>query len=116
MLTNPQSRRWVTLLSENLSTSHLVMNCSKEEFVKSPTLQLAGEALAIRVGDLAKKIMVHEPSLGGSKIWQSAARTRDFLAHHYHQIDIDILWETVTISFGELTVELEALTSDKSTL
>ena len=116
MLTNPQSRRWVTLLRENLSTSHLVMNCSKEEFVKSPTLQLAGEALAIRVGDLAKKIMVDEPSLGGSNIWQSAARTRDFLAHHYHQIDVDILWETVTISFAELTVELEALTSDKSTL
>ena len=116
MLTNPQSRRWVTLLRENLSTSHLVMNCSKEEFVKSPTLQLAGEALAIRVGDLAKKIMVYEPSLGGSNIWQSAARTRDFLAHHYHQIDVDILWETVTISFAELTVELEALTSDKSTL
>ena len=116
MLTNPQSRRWVTLLRENLSTSHLVINCSKEEFVKSPTLQLAGEALAIRVGDLAKKIMVDEPSLGGSNIWQSAARTRDFLAHHYHQIDVDILWETVTISFAELTVELEALTSDKSTL
>ncbi len=88
------------------------MNCSKEEFVKSPTLQLAGEALAIRVGDLAKKIMVNEPSLGGSKIWQSAARTRDFLAHHYHHIDINILWETVTISFAELTAELEALTGD----
>lgn len=113
MLTNPQSRRWVTLLRENLSTSHLVTNCSKEEFVKNPTLQLAGEALAIRVGDLAKKIMVNEPSLGGKEIWQSAARNRDFLAHHYHHIDIDILWETVTVSFAQLTAELEALTGDE---
>lgn len=110
MLTNPQSHRWVTLIRENLSTSHLVMSCSRDEFIDSPTLQLAGEALAIRVGDLAKKIMMHEPPLGDQKIWQSAARTRDFLAHHYHQIDIDILWETVTVSFAGLTLAREALT------
>ena len=112
MLTNPQSLRWVTLLRENLLTSHLVMNCSRDEFVSNPVLQLAGEALAIRVGDLAKRILVHEPHWGEREIWQSAARTRDFLAHHYHSIDIETLWETVTISFAELTAELEALTGD----
>lgn len=89
--------------------SHRVISCSKEEFVDDPTLQLAGEALAIRVGDLAKQIVVHEPYLGEREIWQSAARTRDFLAHHYHQLDVDILWNTVTVSFAELTAELDAL-------
>ena len=113
MLTNPRSRRWVTLLRENLSTSQQVMKCSKDEFVDNPVLQLAGEALAMRVGDLAKKILANEPHWGEREIWQSAARTRDFLAHHYHQVDIDTLWETVTISFAELTAELEALAGDE---
>lgn len=109
MLTNPRSHRWVTLLRENLSMSHRVLSCTKEEFDDDPTLHLAGEALAIRVRDLAKQIVAHEPYLGEREIWQSAARTRDFLAHHYHQVDIDILWNTVTVSFAELTAELDAL-------
>lgn len=113
MLTNPRSVRWIALLRENLATSQLVLTCSKDDFATSPTLQLAGEALAMRVQDLAKKIMVHEPQLSGRELWQSAARTRDFLAHHYHQLDTDILWETVTISFAKLTTELDSLTGDE---
>lgn len=34
--------------------------------------------------------------------WAAAARMRDRLVHHYFDIDLDVLWATVTIDLVEL--------------
>ncbi len=103
MLSDPGSLRWATLLRENLSLATTVTVRGREVFFSDRTLQLAGEALIIRVGDLAKKLVTAEPTLGDDPVWRAAARTRDFVAHHYHRVDTEALWETLTVSFGDLS-------------
>ena len=111
MLSNPKSQRWVALLEENLDTANALFACSREEFLNDPTLQLAGEALIMRVGDLAKQLHAIEPALWENSVWQSAARSRDFVAHHYHRVDVELLWETLSVSFPELARDLQRLTN-----
>lgn len=110
MLSNPKSQRWVSLLEENLDTAKALFVCSREEFLNDPTLQLAGEALIMRVGDLAKQLHGIEPALRENAVWQSAARARDFVAHHYHRVDIELLWDTLSISFPDLARDLQRVT------
>jgi len=114
VLSNPKSQRWVSLLEENLDTAKALFVCSREEFLNDPTLQLAGEALIMRVGDLAKQLHGIEPALRENAVWQSAARARDFVAHHYHRVDVELLWETLSISFPELARELQRATGRES--
>jgi len=114
VLSNPKSQLWVSLLKENLDTAETLFVCSREEFLNDPTLQLAGEALIMRVGDLAKQLHGIEPSLRENALWRSAARSRDFVAHHYHRVDVELLWETLSISFPELARELQRVTERRS--
>ena len=114
MLSNPKSQRWVSLLEENLATANTLFACSREQFLNDPTLQLAGEALVMRVGDLAKQLHGIEPALWESSVWQSAARSRDFVAHHYHRVDVELLWETLSVSFPDLARELNRVTDRSS--
>ena len=41
--------------------------------------------------------------------WSAAARTRDRLVHHYFDIDLDVLWATVTEDLPMLLSELPDL-------
>ena len=43
--------------------------------------------------------------------WSAAARTRDRLVHHYFDIDLDVLWQTVTEDVPELLARLPDLDS-----
>ena len=56
----------------------------------------------MRTGDLAKKLMASDEELAKLSLLQKAARARDFVAHHYHRIDSDQLWRTISESFIEL--------------
>jgi uncharacterized protein with HEPN domain len=114
VLSNPKSQRWVSLLEENLATANTLFACSREQFLNDSTLQLAGEALVMRVGDLAKQLHGIEPALRENPVWQSAARSRDFVAHHYHRVDVELLWETLSVSFPELARELNRVTERSS--
>jgi uncharacterized protein with HEPN domain len=40
--------------------------------------------------------------------WSDAARTRDRLIHHYFDIDLDLLWQTVTIDLPQLLTALDS--------
>jgi uncharacterized protein with HEPN domain len=63
----------------------------------------------MRVGDLAKRLVALEPALATDPMWSFAAKTRDTLAHHYHRIDLDALWETVSTSFPDLSEAIDDL-------
>lgn len=59
-------------------------------------LRLALTKLVEIVGEAAKQVS----PLGREELpdvpWSAAARTRDRLVHHYFDIDLDVLWRTVT--------------------
>lgn len=79
-----------------------------EAYRKDAALPLAFEALVNRVGDLAQRLSRADATRFTDPMWASAARTRDFVVHHYDRIDADVLWSTVTVSFPQLRELVDA--------
>lgn len=104
-----ESHRWLVILKENLAIAQSLRGCTYSEFINDPTIQLAFEAMVIRVGDLSKRLIASDPVVFSSECWLRASRARDFTAHHYHRVDLAVLYSTVTKSFTELEVELVEL-------
>lgn len=84
----------------------------RDAFDIDPALPLAFEALSNRIGDLAKRLVVLDPTRFDDPIWSNAARNRDFVAHHYSRIDPEVLWSTVSIAFPQLAQVVRAETHD----
>ncbi|MBE9109506.1 DUF86 domain-containing protein [Nodosilinea sp. LEGE 07298] len=65
-----------------------------------------GEA-ANRLSDAFKLRYSHIP-------WQSIVGMRNILAHQYDQVDVDIVWDAVSIDVPELIAILEPLLAEES--
>lgn len=59
-------------------------------------LRLALTKLVEIVGEAAKQVTPSGRAELPDVPWSAAARTRDRLVHHYFDIDLDVLWKTVT--------------------
>lgn len=59
-------------------------------------LRLALTKLVEIVGEAAKQVTAETRSAYPTVPWTAAARMRDRLVHHYFDIDLDVLWATVT--------------------
>ncbi|MCB0972663.1 MAG: DUF86 domain-containing protein [Acidimicrobiales bacterium] len=59
-------------------------------------LRLALTKLVEIVGEAAKQVSDETRAELPDVPWSAAARTRDRLVHHYFDIDLDVLWRTVT--------------------
>jgi uncharacterized protein with HEPN domain len=105
---------WVSLLLHNLELATALSKCGREEFLRNTTVQLAAEALILRVGDLSKSLIASELDLSPDLALRQAARTRDFVAHHYHRVNLDVLWETLTTSLTDLEADLRSLDKQQS--
>lgn len=105
-----QTTRWVTELRTTLDTAAQLVDRGRYAYDTDPALRLAFEALSNRVGDLAKRLVALDPARFDAPVWSAAARNRDVVAHHYHRIDLELLWQTVAHDFatlGELLDELD---------
>ena len=63
---------------------------------------LAAEALAIRAGELAKRLNRIFPEIFVDRTWRLVAQHRDKVAHDYLDLDAEALFLTVTRDFLEL--------------
>jgi uncharacterized protein with HEPN domain len=81
---------------------------TRDDLADDRMLQLALVKLVEIVGEAAKAVGEETRARYPAVPWSDAARTRDRLVHHYADVDLDRLWETVTASLPEL---LEALRS-----
>lgn len=81
----------------------------RESLDDDELLRLGLTKLVEIVGEAAKQVSGptrdHHPAVP----WSAAARMRDRLIHHYFDIDLDVLWATVTQDLPEL---LDALPAD----
>lgn len=102
-----QVKRWVTELGATLDTADALVARGRDAYDADPALQLAFEALSSRVGDLAKRLVALDPEHFSAPLWSAAARNRDIVAHHYHRIDHDLLWQTVARDFALLRALLD---------
>jgi uncharacterized protein with HEPN domain len=74
-------------------------------------LRLALTKLVEIVGEAAKQVTPSGRAELPEVPWSAAARTRDGLVHHYFDIDLDVLWQTVTEDLPELLALLADLDS-----
>ena len=69
---------------------------SRQGLQEDEVLRLALTKLVEIVGEAAKQVSQPTRDAMPSVPWSAAARMRDRLVHHYFDIDLDILWATVT--------------------
>ncbi|HYB38798.1 MAG TPA: HepT-like ribonuclease domain-containing protein [Mycobacterium sp.] len=75
-------------------------------------LRLAVTKLVEIVGEAAKQISPELQAAAPDVPWGVAARMRDRLVHHYFDINLDILWHTVTEDLPSLLETLPPFESE----
>ena len=58
------------------------------------------------VGEAAKSISITGRASLPNVPWRAAARMRDSLVHHYFDINLDVLWQTITEDLPQLPTTL----------
>ena len=74
-------------------------------------LRLALTKLVEIVGEAAKQVTDPTRTSLPGVAWSAASRMRDRLVHHYFDVDLDVLWATVTV---DLPAVLTAIGVDRS--
>jgi uncharacterized protein with HEPN domain len=69
---------------------------TRDELGDDRMLQLALVKLVEIVGEAAKAVSNDTRRRYPEVPWSAAARTRDRLTHHYFDVNLDVLWSTVT--------------------
>lgn len=78
---------------------------TRQSLEDDEVLRLALTKLLEIVGEAAKQVSEPTRQAHPSVPWSAAARMRDRLVHHYFDINIDVLWATLTEDLpGLLTV------------
>ncbi len=96
-------------LVDALATATVLVARGRDDFDRDVAVPLAFESLCNRVGDLAKQLAIVDSARFSHPIFAQAARNRDFIVHHYHRIDRDALWVTVSRDFPALSALVSEL-------
>lgn len=78
------------------TTARFVAGRTREDLATDDMLRLALTKLVEIVGEAAKQLTSSGRQKYPEVAWDDAARMRDRLVHHYFDVDLDVLWATVT--------------------
>ena len=84
-----------------------VVGRSRADLDHDEMLRLPLTKLVETVGEAAKQVGDATRARVPRVAWTDAARMHDRLVHHYFDIDLDVLWATVTEDLPELLGALE---------
>lgn len=82
---------------------------SREELARDRLLQLALTRLVEVIGEAASQVSSEGKDKWSHVPWQEAISTRNRLIHGYDVLDINILWDTVTVDLPPLIETLERI-------
>lgn len=94
------------LLDAASTAARFVENRSRADLDDDDMLRLALTKLVEIVGEAAKQVTAASRAELPALPWSAAARMRDRLVHHYFDIDLDVLWSTVTTDLPALAEQL----------
>lgn len=99
-------------LDDSIRIQHLIEAADKavtfaagkqrSELDDDELLRLALIKLVEIVGEAAKQVSEPTRQAYASVPWSAAARMRDRLIHHYFDVNLDILWTTITVDLPAL--------------
>lgn len=79
---------------------------TRQDLADDELLRLAITKLVEIVGEAAKQVSPDVRAAYPAVTWRAAARMRDRLTHHYFDINLDVLWQTVTVDLPALLADL----------
>lgn len=97
------------MLSHSKEAVELLGGISKDIFVGDRLKQLALTRLVEIVGESANRVTSGTQNRHPEIPWRQIIDTRNRLIHGYDLIDLDILWNTLTVDLPELILLLENL-------
>lgn len=87
-------------------------NRTRQSLEEDELLRLGLTKLVEIVGEAAKQVSGTTRAAHPDVPWSAASRMRDRLIHHYFDIDLDILWVTVTEDLPQLLKVLPRVESE----
>lgn len=82
---------------------------ARADLDKDEMLALALTRLLEIIGEAAKNTTPATKARAPSVPWRSMERMRDLLIHGYYVVNLDVVWDTVTVDLPPLVSELAAL-------
>lgn len=76
----------------------LVVNVGRADFSSSLLHVRAAERLLEIIGEASNSLSEDFKGVHSDVAWRDVAALRILLAHHYHRVDLDQVWEIATVS------------------
>ena len=87
---------------QQTTAAHQDFGCSKERFLQSTTYQNAVCMCVLQIGELIGKLSEGFRIEHSEIPWHKIRGMRNFVAHEYGKLDLEIVWFTATRSIPEL--------------
>ena len=97
------------VLSEIDIASQFLSDCTLEEFTADELLKRAVCMTVINIGELVKSLSDDFRKQHTDIPWKEIAGFRDIAAHKYQTLKMEDVYETVTVDFSELLLQIRLL-------
>ena len=87
---------------EQVETAHRDFDCSRERFQTSTTYQNAVCMCILQIGELVGKLTDSFREAHDDIPWHKIRGMRNFVAHEYGKLDLDVVWFAAVKSVPEL--------------
>jgi uncharacterized protein with HEPN domain len=84
----------------------LVVDVGREAFAASLLHRRAAERLLEIIGEASTALSDGFKALHPEVAWRDVGALRILLAHHYHRIDLDQVWQIATVAVSDLVRHL----------
>lgn len=85
-----------------IETAHQDFGSSRERFNQSTTYQNAVAMCILQIGELVGRLTDEFKTLHHTIPWHKIRGMRNYVAHEYGSIDLDVVWYVATTSIPEL--------------
>lgn len=87
---------------QEVETAHRDFNYSKERFAESSTYQNAIAMCILQIGELVNRLTDDFKAANTEIPWHKIRGMRNYVAHEYGSIDLDVVWYVANNSIVEL--------------
>jgi uncharacterized protein with HEPN domain len=97
------------IIDAGKETMSLIQNLDRNSFEENRVLVLAVTRLVEIIGEASAKISSDTKTKYPQIPWQAMVGMRNRIVHAYFDIDLNILWQTITEDLPPLIAELEKI-------
>ncbi len=93
---------------KQIDTAHKDFDHSEERFCESSTYQNAVSMCILQIGELVNRLTDDFKSANDTIPWHKIRGMRNYVAHEYGSIDLDVVWFVANKSIEELKTFCES--------